>query len=281
MPLIPIERPDDPRLQPFRDLQHRGRNGEIAATDQLFVVEGKFLTERLIRSDHELHSIVIETGRELDALKDVPDSVPVFQIPSKAIRELVGFDFHRGVLASGIRKPFHSIDELHLPDSDSSEVRLLLAAIGISDKENLGSMLRTAAALGVNEIILGPGTVDPYSRRVMRVSMGTALVHRFYELSEPEGSLQSLIGRGFRVVASTLDSDAASIQTWRPDDRPVVLMVGNEANGLPDRWQQSASDRVRIPMKQSTDSLNVAVAAAILMHTCTQSSRKHKSKSIE
>lgn len=288
---IAIDNLDDQRLVPFRNLragtrpedprQHSPENTTAALptaslptaslpTGAPFVVEGRWLVERLIQSEYEITCVVIEQGRERGILDQLHDGVPVFTLTRQLVGQLVGFDFHRGVLAAAKRPMIRRIDELTANAFDENLPRLALAAMQISDKENLGSMLRSAAALGVNRIVLGPGTVDPFARRVTRVSMGAVFKQTFFQMKDPIAELRQIESHGFTTVAASLGSDSHPIHelTW-PGDGPAVLLMGNEAHGLPDAWQEAATYRVNIPMRQSTDSLNVAVASAILMYELT------------
>ena len=254
--IIPIDYVHDQRLAPYRDL----RSG-AAVADGSFVVEGRWLLERLIDSSYPIESILAEAGNEADYAERISPA-PVYALPREAIKQLVGFDFHRGVLGCARRRAYSELEDLEIPSAKS---RLALAMIDVQDQENAGSLLRSAAALGVNQILLGPKTVDPFRRRVIRVSMGGVLFHRFYRMREPEVELPDLRGRGFRTLASTLQQ-ATDLGDFQPDDRPLILMVGNEADGLNRRIQKLATDRIRIPMHEESDSLNVAVAAAIMIY---------------
>jgi tRNA G18 (ribose-2'-O)-methylase SpoU len=139
--------------------------------------------------------------------------------------------------------------------------------LGINQRENLGSMMRTAAALGIENLLIGPRTADPFSRRTIRVSMATVLKQQLYELDQPADQLARLQRtRDVRTIITTLDAGATPLDKFEPDDRKMVLVVGNEAEGVDHATQAIATDRVTIPMQLGTDSLNVAVAAAIIMY---------------
>ena len=150
---------------------------------------------------------------------------------------------------------------------DWSGIRQALALIGVTELENLGSLIRSAAAFGVDHVLLGPGTADPLARRSLRVSMATALKMRYFRMSDPVTLLRSWReGHGVRTIATTLDASAISLSEIVPDDRPLLLMMGNEAKGLSAEILDAATDRVVIPMQLGTDSLNVAVAGAVFLY---------------
>jgi tRNA G18 (ribose-2'-O)-methylase SpoU len=176
----------------------------------------------------------------------------------------VGFDFHRGVLGCGRRRPFHSIDEL---DWSGNGPPLALALIGVTEKENVGSLLRSAAGFGIRRVLIGPKTADPFSRRVIRVSMANLFSLQFYQLDRPVDQLEVLRRRWrIRSIATTLDPHATPLSHLFAGENPIVLMMGNEAEGLDREVVQSATDRVTIPMQPGIDSLNVAVAGAVFMY---------------
>nr|WP_286177807.1 RNA methyltransferase [Rhodopirellula sp. JC639] len=185
------------------------------------------------------------------------------------MRQLSGFDFHRGFLASADRKPLGTI-------ADFRDDPVSLALIHTTDMENLGSMVRTAAALGIRQILIDLRSVDPFSRRAMRVSMGAVLGMRWLALKQPADDLRALASHGVVSLASTLASDAVSIDQVTRNADPMVLVMGNEAQGLPTEVQRAATHRVTIPMAtasgcgQLVDSLNVSVAAAILLYELTR-----------
>lgn len=248
----------DERLRPYANLRHRDDADG-------YVAEGHFVVQRLITMGCSLQSLLVQSGADAPYLNQVPRSVPIYEASKSITSELVGYPFHRGVLAHGVVPARWSIEKW------VKEVRsetLCLALIGISDAENVGSLMRSAAALGVEDILIGPGTISPYVRRAIRVSMAATLTHRFIELNAPTSQLQTLQQHGVVTIATTLDDDAIiwNQASWPPDPRPKVLLLGNEATGLPREIQAACNHRVRLPMRDGTDSLNVAVAGAIFMH---------------
>lgn len=256
--IVRITRPDDPRLAPFRKLRDR----DPADKHGTFIAEGRWVVDRLLASKYAIESILVEQGKAGPFINAVPSGVPIYVLPRPMIEQLVGFDFHRGVIACARREPFTDVSELSFPPGAA---KLALAVLDVDDQENMGSLMRSAAALGVDQILLAPNTIDPFRRRVIRVSMANVLAHRFFMMPDPLTVLTDLAERGFRTVAGTLQ-DAIELRDFRRDDRPIILLVGNEARGIDERIQQAATDRVRIPMQAGCDSLNVAVAAAIMMY---------------
>lgn len=220
------------------------------------------MVSRLLQSDYSVQSLLIHTG-QVDRYRDlVPNEVPIYQVEPELGQQIAGYDFHRGVLAHAECRSMASI-----VDFRNEPGKIALGLIGISDPENVGSLLRSAAAMGIHDILIGPGTLSPYVRRVVRVSMASVFHHRFYQLVDVSRGIELLQNRGVSFTATTLAADATAIdQLCISKDDSTVLLVGNEATGLSHAIQQACRHRVTLPMKSGTDSLNVGVAGAIFMH---------------
>ncbi len=255
---------DDPRLTPYRNLRARSTGEASAAAQELFIAEGRLVVQRLLQSDYEVLSLVVAV--EMDAwLAEQPigQATQVLRVSNDQIRQLVGFDFHRGIMACAKRRPPRTTSEL--PQLAAGQT--LLALCDICDAENIGSLIRTATAFGVRDILLTAASADPFSRRALRVGMGAALKQRFWHTADlPDTLSQWSREHGYQVIATTLSEDAVELRQFQPHDRPVVLLLGSEGDGLPPPVQRQASVCVTIPMQQDTDSLNVGVAAAIVLH---------------
>ena len=261
---IRIENVHDPRLSAYSRLRE---SKDALASKGLFVTEGRLCVQRLIASDLQIESVVVQQGQE-SRIDACGKSFPVYSLDANSIRQLVGFDFHRGILGCGRRPEFSALDSLSITPGLPPVV---LGVIGVDQHDNLGSMIRTASALGINNVLVDSKTIDPYARRTIRVSMATVFQQRMYLLTDPVNELRDLQSNSqFRVVATTIDREATGLDDFRSDHRPVVLLVGSEANGLSHEIQNLASDRVCIPMELGTDSLNVSIAAAICMYGLTR-----------
>ena len=261
--LIPISDLSDNRLCHYVDIR-QARAASSSTNQEHFVAEGRHVVRRLIDSNFDLESVLIEADKEEPLIASLPEHVPVYTMSREQINHVVGFEFHRGILACGCRQPRKQIDEYLRAGQPQRSVAI--GMLGISDQENMGGMLRTAAALGIDHVLLGPKTIDPISRRVIRVIMATAFKHQFYHLNDNVSDLASIAESGVQTIASTLDSAALSLSEFQRDDRPVLLLVGNESRGIERDVQAVADVQVRIPMQLGTDSLNVGTAAAILMY---------------
>jgi tRNA G18 (ribose-2'-O)-methylase SpoU len=262
--ILSLDDPSDPRLACYADLRWDCNPRPDSAW---FIVEGRLCVQRLIESPLQVISVLVEQGKEQEVSAWLRDETPIYVLPSGRVRQLVGYDFHRGVLACGRRPTLLTGDALSFAGSTTP---LALAAIGVNQRENLGSILRTSAALGIDRILIGGETADPYSRRTVRVSMAAVLKQTLHRLESPASDLQRLQQtHGLRTFVTTLSSDATPLDQVVMDQRPGILVMGSEADGIDPGIEAIATDRVTIPMQLGTDSLNVSVAAAIFLYELT------------
>ncbi|MFO0947140.1 MAG: RNA methyltransferase [Planctomycetota bacterium] len=258
---IPISDPDDPRLEPYRDLKQKSR--EIQAN--YFIAEGEKLVRRLFVSRFPVESLVVSDrfaeGEKLDFVG--LDGTNVYVVEHSRIEALIGFRFHRGVLACGRRLPGIGLEELVRPDDPT---QLFVVCPVIHDPENLGTILRTSAAFGVDGILVGNACPDLFSRRILRVSMGSVLEQKIHRSDDLGRDVQILRDRwGFEIAATVLERTAEPLSKARRSGR-LALLFGTEGDGLSQEWLELADRRLTIPMEPGTDSLNVAVAAGIVLH---------------
>lgn len=263
MPRIAVTSIDDPRIAPYRQLK------ETNATrrEGLFVCEGAKLARRLIESDFETGSLLVGE-RWADDFANISASTPVYVVCDAWIDEIIGFNFHRGVLACGKRRPPRSVDDLC---RNLGERCVLAVCPDVQDPENLGTILRIASAFGVDGVVRGKKTADPFSRRVLRVSMGASLRLPIAASDDISGDLHRL-GEVWRLErwATVLDADAIPlVELTRPDR--LALLFGSEGHGLDRGLVGQCDRRVKIPMAPGVDSLNVGVAAGIFFHEVMRS----------
>ena len=176
---------------------------------------------------------------------------------------MTGFNLHRGLLAAAQRPP-----QGHWSDVVDRARRLLIVE-RINDQENLGTLFRSAAALGMDALLLSPDSCDPLYRRTVRVSMGAVLDLPFRIVDTWPNVLSDLGAAGWHVVAFTPATTAISLpecQSSLHGYERVAVMVGSEGDGLSAAALALATQHVRIPMTSHTDSLNVAMAASIGMY---------------
>jgi tRNA G18 (ribose-2'-O)-methylase SpoU len=258
MPREFINSIDDPRLESYRNLKDTNRTRWAGR----FIAEGEKLVRRLLASDFRIESILLSDRFERQFGPFVPPEAPLWVVPDALVEGLVGFNFHRGILACGLRKPDPQLDQLAPPGRRTT----LIVCPNVQDPENLGSILRIAAGLGGDGVIVGAAAADPFSRRVLRVSMGAALRVPVRRASDIAADLQHLAGPlGVQLAATVLDPTAEPLaQAARPDR--FALLLGSEGHGLPPEIVAQCQRKITIPMHGGTDSLNVAVAAGILLY---------------
>jgi tRNA G18 (ribose-2'-O)-methylase SpoU len=261
--LTPIDDPADPRVADYHDLTTADRRPDRPGGRGLVIAEGVVVVRRLLDSPFPVRSL-LGVPRRLDELAtDLAErDVPAYATDAATMAAVVGFHLNRGVLAVADRAP--SPD----PAALARSARLLAVLEGVNDHENLGSLFRNAAALGVDGVLLAPRCADPLYRRSVRVSMGHVLRVPFAELPGPwPASLAVLREAGMRVAALTPAPDAVPLDAGRLDDgrsgNRTAVLLGAEGPGLSDDALAAADVRVRIPMAPGVDSLNVATAAAV------------------
>jgi tRNA G18 (ribose-2'-O)-methylase SpoU len=270
MPRLPIADLDDPRIAIYRQLKATNQtrwSGE-------FVVEGEKLLDRLLASPFPLASVLVGDRHEAQVAAKVPEGVPLYVVPHSAIDLLVGFNFHQGVLASGVRRPWPWPDLAGLVAAMGPRATLVVCP-RLDNPENLGALVRLGDVFGVDAILVGPRCPDPLSRRVLRVSMGTALRLPLITSESVEHDVARLgTTWGFTTVATVVDpgADAEPLETFRRPDR-LAILFGSEAAGLGPEWVARSDRRLIIPMRPGAESLNVAVAAGIILHHVTRDDR--------
>ena len=263
MPVHPVNSLDDPRVAPYRNLKDR----ELARQGGRFIAEGEHLVRRLLASHYKTESVLLAERRLPQIAPLVPADVPVYVTAQKVMDQIIGFHFHSGAIAVGLRKEPAALDDV-VP-RDRARLTLMICP-EITNGENLGSMIRIAAAFGLDALILGERCHDPFWRQSIRVSMGT--IFRLPIVRSPD--LMRDLGRlreqwGVQLAATVLDPDAEPLAGARRAPR-LGLLFGSEAHGLDRTWVNACDRRLTIPMQLGTDSLNVAVSAGIFLHHFTQ-----------
>lgn len=255
--------PDDPRLDDFRDLNSVDRRPDLPTGKGLVIAEGVLVVQRMLASRFVPRAL-LGTDRRLTELRDdlAGTPAPYYRAPADVMAQAIGFHLNRGVLAAASRVTEPAVAQV------VDGARTVAVLEGVNDHENLGSIFRNAAGLGVDAVVFGSGCADPLYRRAVRVSMGHALLVPYARATDWPGDLVRLKESGFRLLAMTPQGDARSL----PDvlatvrDESVALLVGAEGPGLSPAALRISDMRVRIPMSRGTDSLNVATAAALAFY---------------
>lgn len=258
-----VDDPDDPRLDDFRDLNSVDRRPDLPSGKGLVIAEGVLVVQRMLASRFTPHAL-LGTDRRLAELADdlAGSAVPFYRASADVMAQVVGFHLNRGVLAAARRVPEPSLNDV------VERARTVAVLEGVNDHENLGSIFRNAAGLGVDAVVFGSGCADPLYRRAVRVSMGHALLVPYARATDWPAELAALKDKGFRLLAMTPHSTARALpeaMTGARDER-VAVVVGAEGSGLTPATLRLSDVRVRIPMSRGTDSLNVATAAALAFY---------------
>jgi tRNA G18 (ribose-2'-O)-methylase SpoU len=262
--LIEVDDPGDARLADYRDLRDVQLRRHLEAEHGLFLAEGEKVVRRSVEAGYAARSFLM-APRWLDGLQDVLDrtDAPCYVVSEELAEEVTGFHVHRGALASLHRRPLPDVAEV------LTSARTVVVLEDIVDHTNVGAVLRSCAALGVDAVLLSPRCADPLYRRAVKVAMGAVFTVPWTRVNDWASALPALSERGFTTVALTLAPDAEPLeQAVRGLDR-VALVLGSEGHGLSSRWQHAADRRAVIPMRPGVDSLNVAAAAAVACYVVT------------
>ena len=260
MQVIEIDDLGDSRLEAYRDLRSRNPTRYGGR----FIVESEKLVGRLVQSGLVVESILVDATVKEIACEWASSGATLYRVADAS--PLIGFNFHRGALACGLRPPVRSaVDWLQNSTLPGRPAPAAIYLHGVQDPENLGSIFRCCAAMGVRDVIVGPQSADPLSRRVIRVSMGGVLKLSLYSDCRPLDFLRAAKTCGIDTVASTLSAEATPLPQLRVQRR-WILVLGNEASGLPGNVVAACSHPTTIPMQLGVDSLNVAVAAGIFLY---------------
>ncbi|HEX8525007.1 MAG TPA: RNA methyltransferase [Tepidisphaeraceae bacterium] len=260
-----IERLDDPRLDPYREMKDR----DLARHGSRFIAESEQVVRRLLESDYPVESVLVFPRKAEEIAKLTPKGTPVYVLPNAVMNVLCGFKFHSGVLACGRRKTPPTLAEL-APETGPVTLVVLPET---NNTENLGMILRIAAGFGVSGMLLGEKCANPYYRQSIRVSMGEIFK---MPIVQSENLIRDLAWlreqRGVELIATVVDAEAESLAEARVNARKALLF-GGERHGLHPSLVAMCDRKVTIPMELGTDSLNVHVAAGIFLYEFSRGKR--------
>ena len=252
---------EDPRVQVFLGLRDQRRRqilerpgGPLADT---FMAEGDVVIERGLQHGNELRSVLID-GKRSKPLPELPASVPVLAASDEVLTEITGRPELRDPLACFVRPALASPSTLL---EASTRIAVL---VGLNNPNNLGVVMRNAAGLGIDAVLLDPTCGDPLYRRAIRASMGQVFAVPHARMSEMPGALDVLHESGFATIALTPRGEVDIGDVEMP--QRAAILLGAEGPGLPDHTLSAVTYRARIAMSNDVDSLNVANAAAIAFH---------------
>ena len=228
----------------------------------MFIAESPKVIERALDAGYEPVSCLIEKrhieGEGKPILERI-NNVPVFCAEFDVLTQLTGFKLTRGMLCAMKRKPLVDVSELC---ENKSRIVILDK---VMNPTNVGAIIRSAAALGMEAVVLTPGCSDPLYRRAARVSMGTVFQIEWTFLNED--SLDEIKALGFKTVAMALKDNSLSINDPRlTQESKLAVIMGTEGDGLSDKTIADCDFTVKIPMYHGVDSLNVAAASAVAFY---------------
>lgn len=232
----------------------------------LFIAESPNVILRALDGGWEPVSLLMERRHIEGQAREVVErcgEIPLYTAPLPVLTELTGFPLTRGVLCAMRRRPLPAAEEI------CRDARRVAVLENIMNPTNLGAIFRSAAALGMDAVLLTPACCDPLYRRAVRVSMGTVFQVPWARLGDsadqwPEPGMTRLRGWGFRTAAMALREDAVSVDDpGLLAEEKLAVVLGTEGDGLGDGTIADCDYTVRIPMSHGVDSLNVAAASAV------------------
>lgn len=255
---IEITSLDDPRVGMFCSLTDRQLRNRLRPADSVIIVESPKVIRTALSVGCRPLALLCEQrhigGDAADIVASNPD-MPVYTGNRELLSGLTGYTLTRGVLCAMRRPEEPSVERL------VRDARRVAVIDGVCDTTNIGSIFRSAAALGIDAILLTRASCDPLNRRSVRVSMGSVFLVPWTWLDEPVSSLGRL---GFKTAAMALRSESVDVDDPALTAEPrLAIVLGTEGDGLSDKVISSADYTVCIPMAHGVDSLNVGAAAAV------------------
>lgn len=283
MQFITIDSIDDERVAAYTNLTEIQLRNRLEPERGLFIAESPKVIGRALAAGREPISLLVEEPwiEGMSQTFDVVDKrwgtdIPVYVASPEQLRQLTGYRLHRGALSAMRRWPLPSVEET------CRDARRVAVMENIVDHTNVGALMRSAAALDVDAVLVTPSCGDPLYRRAARVSMGTVFQIPWTRIGGddkhfwPRRGLEELRSLGFTTVAMALSDDSISLDelTRRLNNSPesadhidkLALIFGTEGDGLSRHTIAGADLTVKIPMSHGVDSLNVAASSAVAFY---------------
>lgn len=283
MQFITIDSIDDERVAAYTNLTEIQLRNRLEPERGLFIAESPKVIDRALAAGREPISLLVEEPwiEGMSQTFDVVDKrwgtdIPVYVASPEQLRQLTGYRLHRGALSAMRRWPLPSVEET------CRDARRVAVMENIVDHTNVGALMRSAAALDVDAVLVTPSCGDPLYRRAARVSMGTVFQIPWTRIGGddkhfwPRRGLEELRSLGFTTVAMALSDDSISLDelTRRLNNSPesadhidkLALIFGTEGDGLSRHIIAGADLTVKIPMSHGVDSLNVAASSAVAFY---------------
>ncbi len=257
MPVIPIDSLNNPGVEVYASLTEAQLRNRLDPGRGIFIAESPKVINVAIQAGYKPQSILCEQKHIIgDAsliIERFPD-IPVYTGSREILASLTGYTLTRGVLCAMRRPAPPSVEDV------CCNARRVAVIDGVVDTTNIGAIFRSAAALGIDAVLVTPTSSDPLNRRAVRVSMGTVFLVPWTWIDNAS-ELKKL---GFKTVAMALTDKSVSIDDKKLCAEPrLAIIMGTEGDGLPQPTIDEADYTARIPMAHNVDSLNVAAAAAV------------------
>lgn len=258
MPVIEINSLSHPGVEVFSTLTEAQLRNRLEPSKGIFIAESPKVIHVALDAGYKPLALLCErkhlTGDAAPILDRCGD-IPVYTGEREVLAQLTGYTLTRGVLCAMHRPHPKSIEEV------CRNARRIVVIDGVVDTTNIGAIFRSAAALGIDAVLLTPSSCDPLNRRAVRVSMGSVFLVPWTWLEAPVCSLKEL---GFKTAAMALTDNSVSIDHPTLKEEPrLAIVMGTEGDGLSSETIGKADYVVRIPMYHGVDSLNVAAASAV------------------
>ena len=259
MPIIKISSLDHPGVEVFGRLTEAELRSRKDPAKAVFIVESPKVIRVALDAGCEPLALLCEerhiTGDARDIIERVGEDIPVYTGSRELLAALTGYTLTRGVLCAMRRPQPRAVEEV------CREAQRVVVINGVCDTTNIGAIFRSAAALGIDAVLLTPDSCDPLNRRSVRVSMGSVFLVPWTWVDDAQQQLSAL---GFKTAAMALSDNSVPVDDPSLMDEPrLAIIMGTEGDGLPRQVISDADYVVRIPMSHHVDSLNVAAASAV------------------
>lgn len=262
--MIEITSLEQPEVQVFSKLTEAQLRNRLNVEQGMFIAESPKVIRVALSAGYEPTALLCErkhiSGDAADIVARCQD-IPVYTGERELLSQLTGYTLTRGVLCAMRRPQPKTVAEV------CRDARRIVVIDGVVDTTNIGAIFRSAAALGIDAVLLTPTSCDPLNRRAVRVSMGSVFLVPWTWLD----TYSTLHDLGFKTAAMALTDDSVSLDDPRlKAEERLAIIMGTEGDGLPQQTIAEADYVVRIPMKHQVDSLNVAAAAAVAFWELTR-----------
>lgn len=258
MAVIEITTLAHPGVEVFSSLTEAQLRNRLDSEKGIFIAESPKVINVALDAGYQPLALMCEQRHINGDASEIIDrcgDIPVYTGARELLAQLTGYTLTRGVLCAMRRKRLPSVEEV------CAGRRRIVVIDGVVDTTNIGAIFRSAAALGMDAVLLTTDSCDPLNRRAIRVSMGSVFLMPWTWLDKPVDSLSAL---GFRTVAMALSDNSISIDDEKLKREPhLAIIMGTEGDGLPHETIADADYVVKIPMAHGVDSLNVAAASAV------------------